>query len=251
MLKRIINILKNKSADNILSNKIREIHSLIPQDFGGGCSHQKAILMALLIRNYELKKTADIGVYRGRSLFPQAIAHQLFSKGMVYGIDPYSNEAAIQNDRPDLQTALDEFVKVTDFQMLYNDVSSIISKNSYENHCMIVRKKSSEAAVDFKNSNTRFGLVHIDGNHDTAFVMEDVNNYFPLLDERSFIVLDDISWDSVKPAFSLLNTEMIFISELNDEANDYALFAKGFSTDEVSNLQATFEKAGKYKVRKT
>ena len=249
MLQRIIDILKNRSTENILSDKIREIHSLIPQDFGGGCSHQKALIMGLVISKYELKKTADIGVYRGRSLFPQAIAHQLFSNGMVYGIDPYSNEAAVQNDRPDLQTELDEFVKVTDFQMLYNEVSDIIS-NNYENNCIIVRKKSSEAAIDFKKNNIKFGLVHIDGNHDTAFVMEDVNNYFPLLEEKSFIVLDDISWDSVKPAFSLLNEEMVFIGKLKDATNDFALFGKGLSRDEVLALKATFKRVENYKVQK-
>ncbi len=245
MLKRIINIFKNKSSENILSNKIKEIHSLIPQDFGGGCSHQKALLMGLVISKFELKNTADIGVYRGRSLFPQAIAHKLYSNGLVFGIDPYSNEAAVQNDRPDLQTQLDEFLIITDFQKLYNDVSNIIKNNEYQNNCVLIRKKSSEAAIDFKNSNIKFGLVHIDGNHDTKFVMEDVNNYFPLLEDKSFIVLDDISWDSVQPAFSFLNKEMVLIDKFIDATNDFALFAKGWSNEEIKTIKHVSKKIKK------
>ena len=93
-------------------------------------------------------------------------------------------------------------------------------------------------------------MVHIDGNHDTTFVMEDVNNYFPLLEEKSFIVLDDISWDSVKPAFSLLNEEMVFIGKLKDATNDFALFGKGLSRDEVSSLKATFKRTKIIKYKK-
>ncbi|MEO7975766.1 class I SAM-dependent methyltransferase [Flavobacterium sp.] len=242
MLQRIIDIFKNKSTKNILRDKIKKMHSLIPQDFGGGCSHQKALLMGLVIGEFELKNTADIGVYRGRSLFPQAIAHKLYSNGLAFGIDPYSNEAAVQNDRPDLQKQLDDFITFTDFQKLYDDVTNIIEDNNYQNNCVLIRKKSSEAAIDFKNNNTKFGLVHIDGNHDTKFVMEDVNNYLPLLDNKSFIVLDDISWDSVQPALSLLSKEMMLIDKFITGTNDFALFAKGVSTKEVKILKNIFKK---------
>jgi hypothetical protein len=245
MLQRIVNIFKNKSEENVLSGKIKEIHSLMPQDFGGGCSHQKALLMSLVISKFELKNTADIGVYRGRSLLPQAIAHNLYSNGLAFGIDPYSNESAVQNDRPDLQTQLDEFINITDFQKLYDDVSNIIKNNNYQNNCILIRKKSSEAAIDFKSNNTRFGLVHIDGNHDTKFVMEDVYNYLPLLEDKSFIVLDDISWDSVQPAFSLLNEEMILIDKFIDTTNDFALFGKGISNEEIEILKKIFKKIKK------
>lgn len=242
MLQRIINILKTKSTENILSDKIKKIHSLIPQDFGGGCSHQKALLMGLVISKFKLKKTADIGVYRGRSLLPQAIAHKLYSNGLAYGIDPYSNQDAVQNDRPDLQKELDDFITFTDFQKLYDDVTNIIEINDYKNNCVLIRKKSSEAAIDFKRDHIKFGLVHIDGNHDTKFVMEDVNNYLPLLNNKSFIVLDDISWNSVQPAFSFLSKEMILIDEFVSGANDFALFAKGVSTREVEILKNIFKK---------
>jgi hypothetical protein len=217
---------------------------LIPQDFGGGCSHEKALLMSLVISEFKLEKTADIGVYRGRSLFPQAIAHKLYSEGVVFGINPYSNEAAVQNDRPDLQKELDNFLEITDFEKLYNDVSQIIIENDYQNNCKLVRKKSFEASIEFKNNNTntKFGLVHIDGNHDTKFVMENVNNYFPLLTEKSFIVLDDISWDSVKPAYSMLENEMILIDELKDNFNDFALFGKGLSVEEINRLKNIFKR---------
>ena len=239
-MQNIFNLFKIKSNHAVLTDAIRKIHSIIPQDFGGGCSFEKAFLMGLVIKEFELKNTADIGVYRGRSFFPQAIAHQLYSDGIVFGIDPYSNEDAIQNDRPDLQNELDKFVSVTDFQKLYDNVSKIIIDYNFQKNCKLVRKKSSDAVIEFKNNNTKFGLVHIDGNHDTKFVMEDIKNYIPLLAEKSFIVLDDISWDSVEPAYSLLKNQMNLIDEFIDVSNDFALFGKGLSEEEINNLKKIF-----------
>jgi len=243
MINYIARFLKNKKTKvDVLSNEIKKIHSLIPQDFGGGCSHQKGLLMSLVISDFNLKNTADIGVYKGRSLFPQAIAHKFYSNGIVFGIDPYSNEDAIQNDNPDLQKQLDEFIATVDFQELYNEVVKISHDKKYQDHCQLIRKKSSEASTYFRDNNILFGLVHIDGNHDTKFVMEDVNNYLPLLENKSFIVLDDVSWDSVQPAFSLLSNEMVLIDKFVDKSNDFALFGKGLSTEEINLLKTTFNK---------
>tara|TARA_R100000306_G_C4377775_1_gene142765 strand:- start:2316 stop:3065 length:750 start_codon:yes stop_codon:yes gene_type:complete len=247
MINYIANLFKNKNSDtNKLSNEIKRIHRLIPQDFGGGCSHEKALIMSMLIKNFQLKKSVDIGVYRGRSLFPQAIAHKLFTDGIVYGVDPYSNQAAIQNDRPDLKDQLDQFIKTTDFQALYNAVSSIITENNFQNNAVLVRKKSTDAVTDFKKDKIYFGLVHIDGNHDTKYVMEDVKNYMPLLDDTSFIVLDDISWDSVKPAYSLLEEELVFIDKLINHGNDFAVFGKGLSKEELAEGKDLFKKIKSY-----
>ncbi len=233
---------KKPDAMVTLRNQINKIYSLVPQDFGGGCSVEKALVMAIAIKEFNLQETTDIGVYRGRSLFPQAIAHKLFSKGKVYGVDPYSKEDANQKDFPQLQKELDKFVAETNFQKLHDEVSNIINEK-YKRHCVLIRKKSSDAAIDFKKNQQLFGLVHIDGNHDTKFVMEDTTNYLPLLTEKSFIVLDDISWQSVLPAFELLKKEMVFILELKDAKNDFALFGKGITGDEIENLRRTIEKA--------
>ncbi|NGY37441.1 class I SAM-dependent methyltransferase [Flavobacterium sp. XN-5] len=248
MMNNIFNFFNYKSVENVLSDAIKKNHSIIPTDDGGGCSHQKALLMSVLIAKFKIKRTADIGVYRGRSLFPQVIAHKLYSKGIAFGIDPYSKDAAIQFDKPELQHILDEFILNTDFNELYERVSEIIESNKYQEHCMIVRKKSTDAVSEFINKKIKFGLIHIDGNHDAKFVMEDVHNYLPLLEDKSFIVLDDVSWNSVKPAYSLLKNEMILIDEFIYENNDFALFGKGFSVTQVNNLKKLFKKIKSLKV---
>jgi predicted O-methyltransferase YrrM len=53
-----------------------------------------------------------------------------------------------------------------------------------------------------------FDLVHIDGNHDTEVVTKDVELYLPRLNRKGFIILDDISWDSVKLTYQVLATRL-------------------------------------------
>ncbi len=232
---------KEKNNYDRLVKEINKIYTKVPQDFGGGCSLEKAMVMSLLIEKYNLQTSVDIGVYRGRSLFPQAIAHKLYSNGTVYGVDPYTKEDANQADYPEIQKELDSFVQKTDFQELYNQVSKIIHDN-YKDNCILIREKSSDAVAEFRNMNKSLDMVHIDGNHDTKFVMEDVENYLPLLGDKSFIILDDVSWNSVKPATDILSRKMNFIHQLIDKQNDFAVFAKGLTDDEIIDLKKTILK---------
>ena len=212
-----------------LKNRIQVVLDTIPIDFGGGCSIEKALVMGSLIEKYELQKTLDIGVYRGRSLFPQAIAHAQYSKGKVYGVDPYRNEEARQFDNPALTQALEDFARVTDFEALYQDVLTLRQQHGLQNHCELVRKRSDEAAKGFGQAGVRFDLIHIDGNHDTKAVMSDVELYLPLLSRNGFIVLDDISWTSVKPAMAKLDGLLNKVFELTGIGNDFAVYWNGTS----------------------
>ena len=231
---------KGIQKDQQLVTEVVRVNQNINIDFGGGCSIEKALVMSYLIKEFSIKTSVDIGVYRGRSFFPQAVAHKLYSKGKVYGIDPYSAVAAVQNDRTDIQNQLKKFVAETDFEQLFLDVIEKINTESMVDFSEIIRKKSSEAKEWFLENGIKIGLVHIDGNHDTAFVMEDVLNYLPLLDEKAFIVLDDISWSSVKPAMEYLNKHANYVGKLVNKMNDFALFAKGYSKEEINYIKSVF-----------
>ena len=121
-------IMSNKK--NLLNKQIESMLTNILPDFGGGCSLFKAKLLAKLIIDNNLKSSIDIGVYRGRSLFPQSFAHKL-TGGVVYGVDPYTNVSAIQVDREDIKEELLQFALTTDFEKIYEQVNAYkeIEKN--------------------------------------------------------------------------------------------------------------------------
>jgi len=237
----------NTNEYDVIISKVNELYKFAPVDFGGGCSLQKALTMAVFIKEFKLKSSADIGVYRGRSLFPQALAHKYYSQGIVYGIDPYDNMAAIQNDRPDIKEELINFADSTNFNQIFEDVSNVINKQGLEGFCELIRKPSSDAKFHFIETNTKLGLVHIDGNHDTAFVIQDVNDYLPLVQDGGIIVLDDVSWESVKPALNLLHTQCEFIGDIIDYQNDFAVFIKKGSQEQQDLAKTLFKSIKNHK----
>jgi hypothetical protein len=207
-----------------LRAEIVDALSRTPLDFGGGCSASKAFAMAALIRHLRLKTSLDIGVYRGRSLVPMALAHLRHTGGMAFGVDPYTNDAALQVDHPTLRTELAQFAERTDFEALYRDVDRLRHAIGVAQHCTLVRETSAAAARRFREQGQAFGLIHIDGNHDTAPVLQDVDDYLPLLEPGGILVMDDVSWDSVKPAYARVAARMPRLFQRTDPLNDYAVF---------------------------
>ena len=216
-----------------LRSQIISLLASVPIDFGGGCSASKAYLMASLIRELRLKTSLDIGVYRGRSLLPQALAHRRYTGGIAYGVDPWAKNEAVENDNRGLKPALDRFVATTDFDAIYRDVENLRHSAAIERHCLLVRKTSVAAAAYFRELGLTFGLIHIDGNHDMAAVMQDVRNFEPLLERNGILVMDDVSWDSVRPAYDTLVATMPRLFQRVDAANDYAVFWKA---DRLSSI---------------
>ena len=165
-----------------------------------------------------------VGVYRGRSLMPQALSHSLFTGGTAYGVDPWSAEQARENDNAQLKEKIDQFLATTDFEAIFQNVDRFRKAQGLENHCQLVRKTSAEAADYFGGRKVRFDLIHIDGNHDTAPVLKDVELYLPLLEPEGFIVMDDVSWESVRPAYDQVAGRLTRIFQRVDAMNDYAVF---------------------------
>lgn len=223
-----------------IRNEIENVLVSIPIDDGGGCSSSKATVLAYIIKNQRIKKSIDVGIYRGRSFFPQAYAHSRYTGGIVYGIDPYSKLEAMEYDHKELQDEINKFAKNTDFDELFKSVNNMRLTLGVESGSRIIRKTSNDASVNLKSSGETFGLIHIDGNHDTAAVIDDVNNYLPLLDAgNGFLVLDDISWNSVKPAVDMVSKKLTLLYARVDTLNDYAIFWTGKSKIKKSILRCS------------
>lgn len=216
-----------------LLSEITSVLAKVPIDFGGGCSVRKAYVMAWLIERFKLARSLDIGVYRGRSFFPQAIAHRQAGSGTAYGVDPWSAAEADENDHVTLRAEIKAFVDNTDFDQLYQGVMRGIDEFGLAKHTRIVRETSAAAALTFAANGITFGLIHIDGNHDTEPVLRDLRAYLPLLEPGGFLVMDDVSWPSVEPAVreAEAQTTLLLRCVSADKTNDYAVFRKAGRAD--------------------
>lgn len=235
--------LREEEYDPDLHSDLEAVLERIPVDTGGGCSLSKAYMLAALIRRYDMKRTADIGVYRGRSLFPQALAHAGYTGGAVYGVDPWSVSEAREEDLflsdAEREEEVNRFVEETDWQAVYREVEALREKLGYAGHCELLRCTSAEAAGRFEERGMDFDLIHIDGNHDTGKVMQDVELYLPRLRDGGFIVLDDVSFESVKPAYDELRSRLQLVFQRTDHNgwNDYAVLRRTNSPSETAHNQ--------------
>lgn len=194
----------------------RQVDREILGDFGGGSPLSKILLMSYLAKSEQLKTYVEIGVYKGRSLFPTAYSISN-NGGMSYGIDPYELSEALELDvDPDLKTRLDDFLRSTNFEKLHSDVLEYKHSCSYGDSIQIIRKPSAIAYKDLELLGIYPDLLHIDGNHDTHKVMGDFIKYWHLLRDRSYIVFDDIDWPSVMPAYNYAKEKCLCVFETQE-----------------------------------
>lgn len=189
-----------------------------------------------------LRKSIDLGIYRGRSFFPQALAHKT-TGGVAYGVDPYSAFEAQEHDHDELGTQIADFVTSTDWDALHDEVVGKLATLELNSTAKVVRRTSNDAFEQL--SRNRYDLIHVDGNHDTAAVLNDVKKYSQILEpDNGFLVLDDISWTSVKPATDWVQARFTLLYARVDTWNDYAVFWNGTAPRRKCKLRAEVALAG-------
>lgn len=187
----------------------------VPVDFGGGCPTLKGFLLADLIVDRRMNLAVEIGVYRGRSIVPQALAFKSLGAGRVIGIDPYRAASARQTDDHEVPLAiLDDFVERTDRDGLYLETQGRLSRLGVGDFGELRRMTSHEAADSFADRSV--DMLHIDGNHDLAAVLDDLTCCLPKLRHRAYLVMDDASWRAIRPALDALDESLQRVFSLDD-----------------------------------
>ena len=168
---------------------------LPPADIGGGCPLDKALYLANAIVKHSMQCTLEIGVYRGRSLIPQALAHKR-TGGLAVGIDPFRRSSAKELEAPaEYAAEIDNWLESTDFDAVYTQLCAELTELGLNRYVNIIRATSDEALP--RVMQYELDMLHIDGNHDSFFVRRDLANYLPLLKKGGLLVMDDTDWQSV------------------------------------------------------
>lgn len=188
----------------------------IPGDFGGGSPVPKTFIMAYLVMDQKLKSFVEIGVYRGRSLFPVAYSiHR--NGGQSIGVDPYSLSDAKENDvTPELRDSINHFLEQLDFDDLYKNVLAYKESCGFGQSISLSRETSQQFFQKAKVRKTKFDIAHIDGNHDTEFVKLDFENCVDSLVDGGFIVFDDIDWPSVRQVYDAAKSKYPTVFETTE-----------------------------------
>lgn len=207
---------------------IETLLSDVVVDFGGGCSVRKATAIAYLIQRFKLATALDIGVYRGRSFLPMCLAMSKVGRGIAVAVDPWSRLEARERDNPQLRKYVDAWIDALNFEAVFQGVLQQLEKHGLNDFAQIRRTTSTLAAKEFAHEGMQFDLIHVDGNHDTQSVLDDIAAYLPLLVPGGFLVIDDVSWGSVRPALLNVLAQCLPVSLRTTSApeDDYAIFYK-------------------------
>jgi hypothetical protein len=146
--------------------------------------------------------------------------------GKITGIDPWSFEMS----KNDIETAdkiyedyfYNQLLKGQEtFDIIYNNVSDIVSNNDMSKTITLIRKPSEDAFIEFENES--IDIIHIDGNHNEMNVSRDILLYLPLVKKGGYIVMDDSDWNSVKNS---INRFLLPYCDLVDDIGTTSYFKK-------------------------
>jgi tetratricopeptide (TPR) repeat protein len=147
-----------------------------------------------ICRDVESPICVEIGVYAGKSVLPVALELKRNAKGIIYAIDPWTNEEATRG----YEDAHYEYWSQIDLNQKLEIFESMIREFELKDYISII-KEPSDTAPEIKNIN----LLHIDGQH-TDQALRDVRKYASQITLNGYCVVDDVDWGRVADVPNLL-----------------------------------------------
>lgn len=152
----------------------------------GWCSDLKAHTLIDLILKAQPKVVVEIGVWGGKSLVPMACALQSLGEGTVFGIDPWDNQASIEET---MEEANRDFWGYANHNVILHSLKSKINQFQLHNEIVLI-EDTSEHATPIPH----IDMLHIDGNHSQKKSYLDVTKWVPLMNSGGWIIFDDMTW---------------------------------------------------------
>lgn len=195
----------------------------------GWCQTPRALEMAQLIIETKPQTVVEIGVFAGGSTIPQALALKELGQGKIYGIDPWSRQAAIEQVfvADDRTPAADEAVardwwSTVDLDRMHLLCMQAIWKYGLEKHAIIIRARSEDCFELFRD----IDIIYIDGSHSEEASCRDVSLYVPRVKPGGIVHIDDANWETVQKAVSMLDEHCALVND----AGQYRTYRKKAQT---------------------
>lgn len=152
----------------------------------GFCSESKACVLVDLVLKKKPEIIVEIGVWGGKSLIPMASALAANRKGMIYGIDPWSNAESLVGVSSEANKS---YWTWADHEAVFLNLVQKLGEFGLFPWVTLIRATSENASPI-----SDIDLLHIDGNHSDETSYLDVTKWGPLVKKGGFIVFDDIGW---------------------------------------------------------
>lgn len=181
-----------------------EIDGCLESVKAGWCWPEKAYAMAQLVIDELPALVVEIGVFGGRSLFPQAMALRRLNRGVAIGIDPWRRESTIEGGVGAENSA---WWSNLELHTIHSEFMDNLWRLDLSRWCLPWRCGAEECYGMFPSAS--IDILHIDGNHSELVSRRDVELFLPRVRSGGHVWFDDTNWDSTQAAAAILNSNLI------------------------------------------
>lgn len=167
---------------------MKQLLDVIERDLPAGgdwCTLLRAHTLAAIVVGLRPRIVLEIGVFRGGSLIPMALACKYNGTGKVIAIDPWSAEASIAGETEKNAA----WWSTVNHEAIYQGFIERVNRHELASFVEIWRTRSDDARPP-----DVIDLLSIDGNH-TEQATRDVMRYCPHVRLGGIAVLDDVEWE--------------------------------------------------------
>lgn len=172
--------------------------------FFGESNEEKIAAMMAVFAHAPKGDVVEIGVLTGRSASVLEMMARRHATGAVLAIDPWTHATSVQKESPaELQRMVDVWDANLPFETFRLQLLPIARPGQFN----YLRMTSAEALPLYVSGQVpasaefgavgytgRIAILHIDGNHDHAAVLEDTQLWLPRLLPGGWLILDDYVW---------------------------------------------------------
>ncbi len=180
----------------------------------GWCTEERACEMAERILETNAKVIVDIGVYAGRSTIAMGFAARELGDSVVYGIDPWRVDSAVEGD--DVEANARWWRENSNLEHMHQRTMECIWAHRLDKWVVILRAPSQFVSQLFQV----IDLINVDGCHTEVASCRDVGIYLPLLRSGSYCFFDDSDWESTQKALAMVEEHCELIND-NGKARTY------------------------------
>lgn len=190
-----------------LPDHIREAIFHYIKHMEGWSTPERCCEMADAILETQSRVCIDIGVFAGRSTIAMGFAARELGNAMVYGIDPWKIDSAIEGDSVEMNAKW--WKENANLEQMHRQTMQSIWAHNLDQWITIIRAPSQYVnqlfpVIDFLN---------IDGCHTEIASVRDVALYVPKLRSGHYLTFDDSDWLSTHKALELIETSCELVSD--------------------------------------
>lgn len=188
------------------------------EQMDGWCDAQKRHILAELVLKSKPDVVVETGVFGGRSIIPMALACKHNHKGIVWGIDPWSNEAALEGDHAEADK---EWWSKINLEDVYRKFVQWVLRLEVTKECRWLRMRSVFAERFFDPYSV--DIFHQDSNHSELVSCTEVELWENRIKPGGYWIIDDLDWETNKKAVEMVRN---LSSSCEFDNGKWAIFRK-------------------------